>query len=110
MKDLFAPVTRDERQEECKRAWLLHKGKGTIEACTGFGKTRCATNCLQAVMSKYPNLRTLVVVPTELLKNQWTSILDVTGLGLNTEVQVVNTAAKNGYECDLLIIDEILSM
>lgn len=107
MKDLFAPVTRDERQEECKRAWLSHKGKGTIEACTGFGKTRCATNCLQAVMSKYPNLRTLVVVPTELLKNQWTSILDVTGLGLNTEVQVVNTAAKNGYECDLLIIDEI---
>lgn len=29
------------------------------------------------------------------------------GLGLNTEVQVVNTTAKNGYECDFLIIDEI---
>ena len=44
MKDLFTPVTRDERQEQCKRAWLLHKGRGTIEACTGFGKTRCAIN------------------------------------------------------------------
>lgn len=107
MRDLFSPVTRDERQDECKRAWLTNKGKGTIEACTGFGKTRCAINCMKAVLSKYPTIRTLVVVPTELLKNQWISILDEQGLGLNTEVQVVNTSAKNGYECDLLIIDEI---
>ena len=107
MKDLFTPVTRDERQEQCKRAWLLHKGRGTIEACTGFGKTRCAINCLKAVLSKYPTIRALVVVPTELLKNQWIDILDKEGLGLNTEVQVVNTTAKNGYECDFLIIDEI---
>lgn len=107
MRDLFTPLTRDERQEECKKAWLSNKGKGTIEACTGFGKTRCAINCLKAVLSKYPTIRTLVVVPTELLKNQWIAILDSTGLGLNTEVQVVNTTAKNGYECDLLIIDEI---
>lgn len=49
----------------------------------------------------------MVVVPTELLKNQWIDILDKEGLGLNTEVQVVNTTAKNGYECDFLIIDEI---
>lgn len=38
MKDLFTPVTRDERQEQCKRAWLLHKGRGTIEACTALVK------------------------------------------------------------------------
>ena len=107
MRDMFAPVTRDERQDECKRAWLSNKGRGTIEACTGFGKTRCAINCMKAVLSKYPTIRTLVVVPTELLKNQWTTILDEQGLSLNTEVQVVNTTAKNGYECDLLIIDEI---
>lgn len=107
MRDLFAPVTRDQRQDECRKAWLSHKGRGTIEACTGFGKTRCAINCMKSVLSKYPTIRTLVVVPTELLKNQWIAILDEQGLSLNTEVQVVNTAAKNGYECDLLIIDEI---
>ena len=107
MRDLFTPITRDERQDECKRAWLKHKGKGTIEACTGFGKTRCAINCLKTVLTKYPLIKTLVIVPTELLKNQWIHILDVNGLGFNTEVQVVNTAAKNGYQCDLLIIDEI---
>ena len=107
MRDLFAPVTRDERQEQCKKAWLSHKGKGTIEACTGFGKTRTAINCMKTVMTRYPNIRVLVVVPTELLKDQWTTILDGCGLGLNTEVQVVNTAAKNGGQCDMLIIDEI---
>ena len=62
---------------------------------------------MKTVLTKYPLIKTLVIVPTELLKNQWIHILDVNGLGFNTEVQVVNTAAKNGYQCDLLIIDEI---
>jgi len=35
MKDLFAPVTRDERQEESMKKWLQAKGRGTIIACTG---------------------------------------------------------------------------
>lgn len=29
------------------------------------------------------------------------------GLSLNTEVQVINTTAKNGYQCDMLVLDEI---
>ena len=35
MKDLFTPLTRDERQEESLRKWLQSKGKGTIIAFTG---------------------------------------------------------------------------
>ena len=35
MKDLFTPLTRDERQEESLKAWLRIKGKGCIEGCTG---------------------------------------------------------------------------
>lgn len=35
MKDLFTPITRDERQEESVRKWIKSKGKGTIVACTG---------------------------------------------------------------------------
>ena len=31
MKDLFTPLTRDERQEESLRAWLNHKGKGCVK-------------------------------------------------------------------------------
>ena len=106
MKDLFAPVTRDERQEECKKNWLRNKGKGTIVAATGVGKTRIAIKCIQAVRSKYPDISVLVLVPTEALKSQWTEELDSWGLGFNTEVKVMMGASKKEYSCDLLIIDE----
>lgn len=107
MKDLFTPLTRDERQEESMRKWLQSKGCGTIVACTGYGKTRVATNCIKKVLSKYPTIRVLVVVPTDTLQKQWKAILDDNGLGLNTTVQIINSAAKNGFDCDLLILDEI---
>ena len=107
MKDLFTPLTRDERQEESLRKWIKAKGKGTIIACTGFGKTRVAINCFKKVLTKYPNIKAIVVVPTEALKDQWISILDSQGLSLNSEVLVINTASKKQYKCDLLILDEI---
>lgn len=37
MQDLFKPLTRDERQEQSKKAWLSNKGRGTIVAATGVG-------------------------------------------------------------------------
>jgi superfamily II DNA or RNA helicase len=37
MRDLFTPLTRDERQEESVKNWLKVKGKGTIVAATGVG-------------------------------------------------------------------------
>lgn len=40
MRDLFTPITRDERQEESMKKWL-NKGKGTLECCTGFGSNKC---------------------------------------------------------------------
>ena len=52
-------------------------------------------------------MRILVVVPTDLLKSQWLGHIDSWGFGLNTEVQIINTAAKHVYKCDLLILDEI---
>ena len=35
MKDLFTPLTRDERQAESLKAWLNNKGCGCVEGCTG---------------------------------------------------------------------------
>lgn len=106
MKDLFTPLTRDERQQETITKWLQAKGKGTVIACTGFGKTKIAIDCFKKVLTKYPDIKALVVVPTDTLRDQWTSILDSQGLGLNSEVVVINTAAKKPYACDLLILDE----
>ena len=61
MKDLFIPITRDERQEEAMKKWLKSNGKGCIVACTGFGKTRIAINCVNRVMSKYPNIKIIAL-------------------------------------------------
>lgn len=106
MKDLFTPLTRDERQDESVRKWLQNKGKATIVAATGVGKTRIAIKTIQRVRQKYPLLSVLVLVPTELLKNQWLEELDHWGVGINTEVKVMMGASKKEYNCDLLIIDE----
>lgn len=107
MKDLFTPLTRDERQEESLKAWLRNKGKGCIEGCTGYGKTRIGINAIKRVMTKYPNLSVIVVVPTDVLKNQWAGLLDSQGLGLNCKVVIINTASKKLERCDLLILDEV---
>ena len=107
MKDLFTPLTRDERQEESLKAWLRNKGKGCVEGCTGYGKTRIGINAIERVMTKYPNISVIVVVPTDVLKNQWATLLDKRGLSLNCKVVIINTASKTDEKCDLLILDEI---
>lgn len=48
-----------------------------------------------------------IVVPTDLLKKQWEAHIEKNALQLNVEVLIINTAAKNGGQCDFLIIDEI---
>ncbi len=99
-------MTRTERQQEAVRKWIKAKGKGSIEASTGFGKTRIGLTCIQKVLEKYPHLRVLVVVPTTTLKNQWQLQIDELGLSFNTEVQVINTIIKHTWTCDFLVLDE----
>lgn len=107
MKDLFTPLTRDERQEESLRAWLSNKGRGCVEGCTGYGKTRIGLNAIETVRKRYPELSVIVVVPTDVLRNQWLEQLDERGLGWNCKVEIINTASKTIDQCDLLILDEV---
>ena len=107
MKDLFTPLTRDERQAQSLQAWLQNKGKGCVEGCTGYGKTRIGLNAIEKVRTRYPNLSVIVVVPTDVLRNQWIKLIDERGLGLNCKVVIINTASKQLDQCDLLILDEI---
>ena len=107
MKDLFTPLTRDERQEESLRAWLNNKGRGCVEGCTGYGKTRIGLNAIETIRKRYPDLSVIVVVPTDVLRTQWLRQLDERGLGLNCKVSIINTASKQLDQCDLLILDEI---
>ena len=99
-------MTRTERQQEAVKKWIGNKGKGTIVACTGFGKTRMAIMSLKTVLKKYPDIRVLVVVPTDTLKKQWISVLNEQGIVFNVEVQIINTVIKHSWTCDFLIIDE----
>ena len=64
-------MTRTERQQTAVKRWLASKGRGTIVAGTGFGKTRCALMAIKALLKKYPLFRILVVVPTDALQKQW---------------------------------------
>lgn len=105
--DLFEPISRDERQAQSVKSWIRNHGKGCLECCTGYGKSRCAIIAIKKVLTKYPQLRVLIVVPTELLKNQWLGHIEANSLQLNVEVAIINSVAKNGAQCDMLIIDEI---
>ena len=64
-------------------------------------------NAIETVRKRYPTLSVIVVVPTDILRNQWIQQLDERGLGLNSKVSIINTASKHIDQCDLLILDEI---
>lgn len=100
-------MTRTERQQEAIKCWIKSKGRGSIEAATGFGKTNMGLMSIRALLKKYPQFRILVVVPTTTLKNQWQEKIDIEGFSFNVEVQVINTVIKHEWLCDFLIIDEV---
>lgn len=103
---LFKPISRDERQEEARVKWIKNKCKGCWVFPTGTGKTYAAIKAVKSVINKYPLMRFLVIVPTDNLKIQWQQYFDDNGLSLNGEAIIVNTAIKNQYSTDILIIDE----
>lgn len=61
---------------------------------------------IDAFIAKNPQAQCLVVVPTQVLKNQWIEQIDERGLGLNARVEIINTVVKYDWSCDLLIVDE----
>lgn len=99
-------MDRTERQKECLNRWIKSGGKGSLECCTGFGKTRTALNLIDAFTTKNPEAQTLVVVPTQILKDQWIEQIDERQLSLNVRVEIINTVIKFDWSCDLLVIDE----
>lgn len=100
-------MTRTERQQESVKRWIKNKGKGTIVGATGYGKTNCSLLAIKALLKKYPQLRFLVVVPTEALQNQWIGHVDKWGFQFNVEIAIINTVIKHKWKCDVLILDEI---
>ena len=103
---LFEPLDRTGRQKECLKAWINAKCKGSIVATTGFGKTRVGLMASKLLSQKYPNLKIIVVVPTDTLQRQWQAQLFEMGLAGQSEVMIINTLVNSYHQCDLLILDE----
>ena len=77
------------------------------QAQTGTGKTLAyASSVLSKIDVSTNFVKTIVLVPTTTLQEQWITELDQRGLSLNTEVFVMMGASKHNYKCDLLIIDK----
>ena len=92
------------RQKSILRDWSSAGCRGTLEACTGFGKTYTAVLAIKALNAQQPGESTLVVVPTIHLKKQWED--QVSDLQ-HVTVMVVNSAVKQTWDVNLLILDEI---
>lgn len=105
MRDLFSPISRDERQDEGVQKWINNKCKGTLEWATGTGKTVAAIKGIKRVLKRYPSMKVLVVVPTDGLVAQWKAKLDEAGIA-NYGVNTINSTIAHNWSCDILILDE----
>lgn len=94
-----------KRQEEIVDKWVRQGAKGTIEACTGFGKTFTAILGVKRFRKKYPLEPINVVVPSIDLKSQWEQVLKNNNIEYTT-VWVVNTYIRYKHQAALLICDE----
>lgn len=97
---------RDNRQIQIIQRWIDNKYVGTLQAVTGFGKTRTAILAISYVLKLRDKARIVVIVPTIYLQNQWKQVLQENNIN-NIQIVVINTAHKLEIECDLLILDEI---
>lgn len=100
-------MTRDERQKLGVQKWIKSGCKGTLQWCTGSGKTRAAIIAIKSFLSKNFDTIIVVVVPTEYLKLQWLLELDRFGLSFNVSVEIINSAIKVRTPIDFLILDEV---
>lgn len=99
-------MTRTERQLLAIQKWKEARCKGTLVFPTGFGKTKTAMDAIKRVLVKNPTVKTCVIVPTTVLKNQWENKIKTEKL-VNTSVLVLKTAATHKFNCNFLIVDEI---
>jgi len=94
--------TKDQKQAEIVSTWEDNNRVGLLTAVGSFGKTITAIKCCKAL----PEDTVIhVVVPRQILQEQWVKILSE--WGVRAQVFVVNTYVKTAMEADFLIQDEI---
>ena len=99
-------LDRSERQLLGVRKWIESGCRGTLQWCTGVGKTRAALTAIKGFISKNFNKTIVIVVPTEHLKLQWIQELSKYSLLDYASVEIINSAIKIDKPIDFLILDE----
>ena len=99
-------LDRTERQKLGVRKWIQSGCRGTLQWCTGVGKTRAAIMAIKGFLTKNSNKIIVVVVPTEYLKIQWITELNKYSLSGHVSVEIINSAIKLNSQIDFLILDE----
>lgn len=69
-------------------------------------KTNVALMAIEKVLRVNPNTKITVIVPTKILKTQWEDNIEKRNIEGDIQVLVINTAAKNPFQCNFLILDE----
>ena len=100
-------MERTQRQRQGVEKWFNNNCNGIFEWAPGVGKTYGALIASKRLFNINPNIKILVSVPTEVLKNQWLKDINKTIFKNNFEVQIVNSIINKNWDVDLLIIDEI---
>jgi len=70
-------------------------------------KTKLAIDIINLLVEKNSDISILIVVPTEVLKEQWLEKLIENNLLGNCEIKIINSVIKTSQVVDLLVIDEI---
>lgn len=99
-------LDRTERQRLGVQRWIDSGCKGTLQWCTGVGKTRAALTAIKGFLTKNSGKRIVVIVPTEHLKIQWIQELSRVFLLAYVSVEIINSAIKVTTPIDFLILDE----
>lgn len=99
------------RQWKALREWINADCSGTIEAYTGFGKTRIGMMAIHSWLKQRPTDSIIVVVPSWYLLEQWTAKINaIEGWSGRVEIKTIHSITINPQdpiECDLLIVDEV---
>lgn len=77
----------------------------SVVAAPGFGKTRVGLNAAELLLRKKSDAQILVVVPTQVLKEQWEEEISKRFL-FTCYVEIINTVITQESTVDLLILDE----
>lgn len=100
-------MDRNERQNLGVKKWVDSKCRGTLSYCTGFGKTMTAIKAIKLFLTKNKNKRIVIIVPTDVLKEQWLKVLVKNNLYQEVDIEIINTAIKIKSKVDLIILDEV---